>query len=94
MLIHLLHFTFAPEDVDKAEAIMRELREISLREKGVVSFETARVEGNPNVFVLWEAYADTAAWDAHAASDDFKRLVLNGLRALAQQRVAETLFPL
>jgi len=73
---------------------MRELREVSLEEKGVVNFETARVDGKSNEFVLWEVYADTAAWDAHAGSEHFKRLVIDGLRSLARQRIAETLFPL
>ncbi|MGZ3509916.1 MAG: putative quinol monooxygenase [Vulcanimicrobiaceae bacterium] len=92
MLIHLLHFTFAPEDAEKAEAIMRELCDASRKEEGVIAFETARSQEQPNVFVLWEEYRDNAAWDAHAATEHFKRLVLNGLRPLAQQRNAETLF--
>lgn len=94
MLIHLLHFTFAPEDVDKAQAIMRELRDASRKEEGVVAFETARSQDKPNVFVLWEAYKDSAAWETHAATEYFQRLVLNGLRPLAQQRIAETILPL
>ena len=94
MLIHSLFFTFAPEDGDKAEAMLRELRDASRKEEGVVAFEVARSREKPNVFALWEAYKDEAAWEAHAATEYFQRLVLNGVRAMARQRTAETVFPI
>ncbi len=94
MLINSVHYTFAPEDADKAEAILRELRDTSRKEEGVIAFEVARSREKPNVFALWEAYSDEAAWDAHVATDHFKRLAVNGVRPLAQQRSAETVFPI
>lgn len=94
MLIQSIHFTFAPEDADKAEAMLRELREASRKEEGVVSFEVARSKDKPNVFALWEAYRDKAAFDAHFASDHFQRLVVNGVRPLAQQRDGQVVFPI
>ncbi len=33
MLIQSIHFTFAPEDADRAEAMLRELGEASRKEK-------------------------------------------------------------
>jgi autoinducer 2-degrading protein len=89
MTIQSIHFTFAPEDADKAEALFRELREASRKEEGVISFDVARGLEKPNVFALWEAYRDTSALDAHMASEHFKRLVLNGVRPLAKQRDGE-----
>jgi (4S)-4-hydroxy-5-phosphonooxypentane-2,3-dione isomerase len=94
MLIQSIHYTFAPEDADKAEAILRELRDASRQEEGVVAFDVARSREKPNVFALWEAYRDNAAWDAHVATEHFKRLALNGVRPLAQQRMGETVFPI
>jgi (4S)-4-hydroxy-5-phosphonooxypentane-2,3-dione isomerase len=94
MLIQSIHFTFAPEDADKAEAILRELRDASRNEEGVVAFDVARSQEKPNVFALWEEYEDEAALDAHIATEHFKRLVLNGLRPLAQQRIAERVVPI
>ena len=94
MLIQSIHFTFAPEDADNAEAILRELRDASRKEEGVITFDVARSQEKPNVFALWEAYKDRAALDAHVASEHFKRLVINGIRPLAQQRNAETVFPI
>jgi len=94
MLIVSIHFTFAPEDADKAEAILRELRDASRKEEGVIGFEVARSQEKPNVFALWEQYRDRAALDAHMATEHFTRLVRNGARKLAQQRNGETVFPI
>jgi quinol monooxygenase YgiN len=94
MQIQSIHFTFAPEDADKAEAMLRELRDASRKEEGVVAFDVARSEQKPHVFALWEVYKDGAALDAHRASEHFKRLVLDGVRPLAKQRDAETVVPI
>jgi len=61
MLIQSIHFSFAPEDADKAEAILRELRDASRKEEGVTAFEVGRSQERPNVFALWEVYRDRAA---------------------------------
>lgn len=94
MLIQSIHYTFAPDDADKAEAILRELRDASRKEDGVITFAVARSEENPNVFALWEEYRDKAALDAHIATEHFKRLAINGVRQLARQRIGETVFPI
>jgi autoinducer 2-degrading protein len=94
MLVVSIHFTFAPEDADAAEAILRELRDASRKEEGVIGFDVARSREKPNVFALWEQYRDEEALDIHMATEHFKRLVVNGARKLAQQRNAETVFPI
>ena len=91
MLVQFVHFTFAPEHADKAEAILRELHDASRKEDGVVGFDVARSKDNPNVFALWEQYKDGAALEAHKATVHFRRLVLDGVRPLAQHREAEQL---
>ncbi len=91
MVVQLIHFTFADADRDKAEAMLRELRDTSRKEEGVLGFDVARSQEHPTVFVLWEHYRDKAAQDAHIATEHFKRLVVNGVRPLAQQRNAEIL---
>ncbi len=94
MLVNSVHYTFAAEDVDKAEGIFRELREVSRKEEGVISFQVGRGREDPNVFALWEEYRDKAALDAHFASDHFNRLVINGIRPLAQRRDFAAVVPL
>lgn len=94
MLVQSVHFTFAAEDADKAEAILRELRDASRAEEGVIAFEVARSQENPNDFALWEAYSDRDALELHMASEHFKRLVVHGVRRLARERRAEMLAPI
>ncbi|HTX57128.1 MAG TPA: putative quinol monooxygenase [Candidatus Acidoferrales bacterium] len=90
MIVQSVHYSFATEDADRAEAILRELREASRREPGVVAFEIARSRENPGDFALYEEYADQAALAAHGTTEHFDRLVVNGIRKLATQRHAVT----
>jgi quinol monooxygenase YgiN len=94
MLIQSIHFVFAPEDADKAERLLRELRNESRKEDGVISFDVGRSKEKPNVFALWEVYKDKASLESHTATEHFQRLVVEGVRILAQQRNAETVFPI
>ena len=94
MLVNSIHYTVAPEEAEKAAAMFRELRDVSRKEEGVISFAVGRSQEQPNVFALWEEYRDKAAFEAHVATDHFERLVINGIRPLAQQRNAAMVVPL
>lgn len=94
MIIQSIHFTFAAEDADIAEALLRELRDESRREDGVIGFDVARSDEKPNVFALWEQYRDKAALESHIATDHFQRLVIQGVRIMAKERNAEMVFPI
>jgi quinol monooxygenase YgiN len=94
MLIQSIHFTFAPEDADKAEGLLRELRDASRKEDGVIGFDVGRSKEEPTVFALWEQYRDKAALESHIATEHFQRLVVHGVRIMAKQRIAETVFPI
>ena len=83
MLVQSVRLSFTPENSERAEAILRELRDASRKESGVIRFEVARVREKPDVFVVWEEYRDDAALDAHVATEHFSRLVQNGLIPLA-----------
>ena len=89
MVIQSIFYTFAPEDADKAATILKELRDLSRQEPGVITFEVGRSREKPHVFALWEEYRDDDAVTAHRESEHFKRLGLNGVRVLAQQRLGE-----
>ena len=57
MIVSAIQFTFATKDADNAEKILREIRDASVKEPGVVRFDVARSSDDPNVFVLWEVYS-------------------------------------
>ncbi|MBV8638523.1 MAG: antibiotic biosynthesis monooxygenase [Candidatus Eremiobacteraeota bacterium] len=94
MVIQSVHFTFAEKDSEKAEELLRELRMASLTEDGVMSFDVARGDEQPNAFALWEEYKDRAAMESHMATEHFQRLVVRGVRAMALQREAIVVVPL
>lgn len=94
MIISSLVFTFAPDDGDKAESIFRELRDASIEEPGVVRFEVGRSKDSPGMFALWEVYRDDDAISAHRSSEHYRRLVVDGIRPLAQQRSVITVAPI
>jgi quinol monooxygenase YgiN len=94
MIVSSIHFTFAPEDADRAAAMFRELRDASVKEPGVVQFQVGRSVEKPHVFALWEMYRDQEAVEAHHGTEHFKRLVANGVRTLAKDRIIETVVPL
>ena len=90
MIIQSVHYTVATEDGEKAAAVLRELRAASRTEPGVITFEIARSADKPNEFALYEEYEDEAAIAAHTKTEHFDRLVINGIRKLAQARNAVT----
>jgi (4S)-4-hydroxy-5-phosphonooxypentane-2,3-dione isomerase len=86
MIVQSVHYAFAPEDGDKVAAMLRELRDASRREPGVMTFDVVRGQDNPTLFALYEEYRDQAALDAHSASEHFQRLVVQGVRTMATHR--------
>jgi (4S)-4-hydroxy-5-phosphonooxypentane-2,3-dione isomerase len=94
MIITSIIFTFAPEDADEAQSMLRELRDASIKEPGVVHFEVGRSQEKPNVFALWEVYRNEGAVTSHRSTEHFRRLVVDGVRPLAQQRTVETVVPI
>ena len=94
MLVNAITYRFSPDDADKAEQLLHDLRNATLAEPGCKRFDVARGVDDPSVFVLYEEYADRAALDAHLATDHFKRYGLNGVRLLAKERVAHLCHPI
>jgi quinol monooxygenase YgiN len=87
MLINNAFYTMPADRVDQAEAQLHELRTLSRSEPGCLTFNVARSIENPTVFILYEEYRDQRALDVHFASDHFQRLVVNGIRKLALERI-------
>ena len=65
-----------PDKVDRVAAVVDELARTSREEPGCVQFQPNRHAEDPVRFLLYEEYADEAAFEAHADSEHFKRLVL------------------
>jgi len=94
MIINSIHFTFSPEDAEIAQSLLRELRDASRKEEGVVQYDVGRSREKPNVFALWEVYRGQEALDAHFASDHFQRLVVTRIRPLVKEGGVERVVPI
>lgn len=66
------------KEADLADAL-RTLCEATVREPGCRVFQVMRVRGQPGAFVLWEHFADQAAFDAHMAMEHTKAFFARGL---------------
>jgi quinol monooxygenase YgiN len=79
---------------ERAVKVIRRLVEASSAEPGVVRYAAHRDPEDPRVFLMYEQYADEAAYEAHGASDHFKTIALGELFPLMESReraVYETL---
>jgi len=87
MLINNAFYTMHTDRLAEAEAQLHQLRDASRSEPGCLTFNVGRSVDNPNVFILYEEYRDRDALDAHFASEHFQRLVVDGIRKLALERI-------
>lgn len=94
MIINAIIYTFPPDEADRAADLLRQLRDRTRKEPGCIRYDVARSIQSPNVFALFEEYADDAALEAHLASETFNRLGINGIRKLATERVGQRCRPL
>ena len=94
MIINSIHFTFSPEDVEIAQSSLRELRDASRKEEGVIQYDVGRSREKPNVYALWEVYRTQEALDAHLASEHFQRLVVSRIRPLVAEGSVERVVPI
>jgi quinol monooxygenase YgiN len=91
MVSFLVRMTFAPEDRHEITEILRELTLASRQEPGCVTFVPHRVEGEPDMVLIYEQYLDGAAADAHRASAHFKKYAVGGLYQRMRERTREDL---
>jgi quinol monooxygenase YgiN len=87
MLVNAVIYTFPEDKAAAGESALRSLRDASRTEPGCVTFDVARGVDDPNVFFLYEIWRDQAALDAHYQTPHFQTYGVNGVRALAKERI-------
>jgi len=78
----------AGADDEIAEVLKTAIRN-SRSEPGCVLFMANRSVDDPRKFVLYEQFADKAAFDAHLATDSFKDNVIGRILPLLESRERE-----
>jgi quinol monooxygenase YgiN len=64
-----------PGKADRLLEVIQEMTPPSRAEPGCVFYQAQRSEEDPNLFFLYEQYADQAGYEAHMESEHFTRLV-------------------
>ena len=64
-----------PGKADRLLEVIREITPLSRAEPGCLFYQAQRSEEDPNLFFLYEQYADEAGYQAHMDSEHFTRLV-------------------
>ena len=77
---------------ENAIALMRELAAESRKEPGNELYIPCRDPEDPRSILIFEQYADKAAFEAHGASEHFQRLAVNGLWGLLEGDRERTFF--
>jgi quinol monooxygenase YgiN len=84
------HWRAKEGKADRLEEVIGELLEPSRAEPGNVFYQAHRSPEDPQLFYLYEQYADEAAYEAHMASEHFTRLVKEeAIPALLDERRRE-----
>lgn len=80
----------------EAEAVddLRKLAAETRKEPGNALYLIHRSVDDPRKFMIYEQYRSQAAMETHLAKDYFQRYSVNGLRKIAESRVAGTYRPL
>ena len=71
------------------ESRLREMTGHTRREPGCLAYMAHRSQQEPRKFVLYEQYIDQAAFDAHRASEYFKRIVQGEYDDILESRAPE-----
>jgi quinol monooxygenase YgiN len=74
-----------------AAAMAEMVEQVKQHEPGCLMFHVCRANDDPDVFLLYEQYADEAAFAAHGAAPYFKRIVLETVVPLLESREREFL---
>lgn len=91
MISFVVRLKFSPEDRLEVAEILQKLTLASRQEPGCVSYIPHRVEGAPDMVLIYEQYRDAAAEDAHRQSAHFKQYAVGGLYQKMLERSREDL---
>jgi quinol monooxygenase YgiN len=85
----IARWTARPGREEEVSRAILELIAPSRAEPGSRCYQPSRDPHDPRVFVLFEVYVDEAAYRAHAESDHFRRLAVEGAIPLLESRERE-----
>jgi quinol monooxygenase YgiN len=73
----IAHYRCTAQNAGLIQEALLMMHEHTLKEPGTLAYE---VHAEPPAFILYEQYADRAAFDAHAGSEHFAEHILGTVR--------------
>ena len=90
MFVIVAHwYAVAGKDDEVAQVLETAVRN-SRAEPGCLLFMANRSLDDPRKFILYEQFADRAAFDAHLATNSFKENIIGRILPMLESRVRET----
>ena len=83
-------YTIRPGHEEEAVDDLRKLAAETRKEPGNVLYLIHRSVEDPRKFLIYEQYRSQAALETHLSKDYFQRYSVNGLRKIAESRIAGT----
>jgi quinol monooxygenase YgiN len=81
-------------EADRVEEALRKMVSPTRAEPGNLDYQVFRDPGDPSLFVLFERYADSGAFDAHRATPHFARWLAGVALPSLHSRIRLDLVPL
>ncbi len=89
MYVVVARFVAKEGSGDAVAALLAEMTPFARAEPGCNAYIVNRSVDDPNTFLLYEQYADAAAFDAHRDDPDFQRIIIGKVIPLLADRGRE-----
>lgn len=73
MFVLLVELEAAPERADELAGVLRTLVTVAKDEPGILFYSVQKPQDRADIFILYECYADRAAWEAHLRFEPARR---------------------
>lgn len=89
MYVVVARFVAQEGSGDDVAQLLAEMTPSAVAEPGCHKYIINRLVDDPNVFLLYEQYADEAAFAAHRENPDFQRIIIGKVVPLLTERGRE-----
>lgn len=89
MYVVVARFVAKEGSGDEVARLLAEMTPFARAEPGCNAYIVNRSVDDPNTFLLYEQYADAAAFDAHRDDPDFQRIIIGKVIPLLADRGRE-----
>lgn len=86
MITILVEFGVAPENVSKAQRLVQELAEGSIKEEGCIYYDAKQDSSDETSFILFEVFENKEAQDFHKTTKHYEEVLKEQLSPLMLEK--------